>query len=63
MFPVSMAAFNSVQNAELREIAWAAHKGAVAAYRAGAHRLALAGFGGSLEAMLLDLCSGSSKVD
>lgn len=55
MFPVSIAAFNNVQKAELREIAWAAHKGAVAAYRAGANRLALAGFGGSLEAMLLDL--------
>jgi hypothetical protein len=55
MFPISIAAFNNVQNAQLREIAWAAHKGAVAAYRAGANRLALAGFGGSLEAMLLDL--------
>lgn len=55
MFPVSLAAFNNIQNTELREIAWAAHKGAVAAYRAGANRLALAGFGGSLEAMLLDL--------
>jgi len=55
MFPVSIAAFNSVQNLELQEIAWASHKGAVAAYRAGANRLALAGFGGSLEAMLLDL--------
>lgn len=55
MFPLSIAAFNNVQNVQLREIAWAAHKGAVAAYRAGANRLALAGFGGSLEAMLLDL--------
>lgn len=55
MFPVTIAAFNKVLDAQLREIAWAAHKGAVAAYRAGANRLALAGFGGSLEAMLLDL--------
>ncbi|WJS03179.1 AAA-like domain-containing protein [Roseibium aggregatum] len=55
MFPVSIDAFNNVQNAELREIAWAGHKGAIAAYRAGSNRLALAGFGGSLEAMLLDL--------
>ncbi len=55
MFPVSESAFAKVQNAELREIAWAAHKGAVASYRGGANRLALAGFGGSLEAMLLDL--------
>jgi hypothetical protein len=55
MFPVTIAAFNNVQDPQLREIAWAAHNGAVAAYRAGANRLALAGFGGSLEAMLLDL--------
>ncbi|WP_027231514.1 AAA-like domain-containing protein [Phyllobacterium sp. UNC302MFCol5.2] len=55
MFPVVLAAFNKVQNVELREIAWSAHKGAIASYRSGANRLALAGFGGSLEAMLLDL--------
>lgn len=55
MFPVSLEAFNKVRNAELREIAWAAHKGAIGAYRAGANRIALAGFGGSLEAILLDL--------
>jgi hypothetical protein len=55
MFPVSLTAFGNVGDVELREIAWSAHKGAVAAYRAGANRLALAGFGASLEAMLLDL--------
>jgi hypothetical protein len=55
MFPVAVAAFAKVQDAELREIAWSAHKGAVAAYRAGSNRIALAGFGGSLEAMLLDV--------
>ncbi len=55
MFPVAIAAFDKIQSLELREIAWAAHKGAIAAYRSGANRLALAGFGGSLEAMLLDL--------
>ncbi len=61
MFPISMAAFNKVRDTELREIAWAAHKGAVAAYRAGVNRLALAGFGGSLEAMLLDLMQRQPK--
>jgi hypothetical protein len=55
MFAVAQAAFANVQNAELREIAWSSHKGAIAAYRVGSNRLALAGFGGSLEAMLLDL--------
>jgi hypothetical protein len=55
MFPVSKVAFAKVRDAELREIAWSAHKGAVAAYRAGSNRIALAGFGGSLEAMLLDV--------
>lgn len=55
MFPIAIAAFARVQDNELREIAWAAHKGAIAAYRAGSNRIALAGFGGSLEAMLLDV--------
>lgn len=55
MFPLRIEAFLKINNPELREIAWAAHKGAVAAYRAGANRIALAGFGGSLEAMLLDV--------
>lgn len=55
MFPITLAAFSKVQDPELREIAWASHKGAVASYRGGANRLALAGFGGSLEAMLIDL--------
>ena len=61
MFPVTMAAFNKIQDEKLREVAWAAHKGAVAAYRAGANRIALAGFGGSLEAMLLDLMKRKSQ--
>jgi hypothetical protein len=57
MFPLPMGAFSKVQSAELREIAWSAHTGGIAAYRAGCNRLALAGFGGSLEALLLDLMS------
>lgn len=63
MFPIAIAAFVNVQDAELREIAWSAHKGAVAAYRAGSNRIALAGFGGSLEAMLLDVMLRQSAAD
>ena len=44
-----------MQDVKLREIALSAHTGAVSAYRGGSNRLALAGFGGSLEAILLDL--------
>lgn len=69
MFPKPINAFNKVQNAELREIACSAHNGAVAAYRGRSNRLALAGFGSSLEAILLDLllrqpsgsCSGIAQ--
>lgn len=63
MFPVPVGAFSKVRNAELREIAWSAHTGAVAAYRARANRLALAGFGGSLEAILLDLLLRQPPAD
>lgn len=55
MFPLPIGAFSKVRNSELQEIAWRAHTGAIAAYHGGSNRLALAGFGGSLEAMLLDL--------
>jgi hypothetical protein len=55
IFSLPSAAFDKVQNPKLREIASSAHTGAVAAYRGGSNRLALAGFGGSLEAVLLDL--------
>jgi hypothetical protein len=55
IFFLSNIAFAKVKNAQLREIAFSAHTGAVAAYRGGSNRLALAGFGSSLEAILLDL--------
>lgn len=63
MFPVPIGAFSNIQSDELREIAWAAHKGAIAAYQSGANRLALAGFGGSLEAMLLDVLQRQPNAD
>ena len=55
MFPRTLGAFAKVSDPELREIAWSAHCGAIAAYKAHSNRMALAGFGSSLEAMLLDL--------
>jgi len=55
MFPLPIGSFDKVQDQQLREIAWSAHSGAVAAYRAQSNRLALAGFGSSLEAILIDL--------
>ncbi|MBB3909736.1 AAA-like domain-containing protein [Sphingomonas desiccabilis] len=62
MFPIAIAAFGKVQDPELREIAWSSHKGAIASYRGGANRLALAGFGGSLEAMLIDMLQRQSEA-
>lgn len=47
-------AFDFIVEPELREIAFAAQSGAVACYRVGAYRLALAGFGVALEAALMD---------
>lgn len=55
IFSLTVVAFGKVQDARLREIALSAHTGGVAAYRGGSNRLALAGFGSSLEAILLDL--------
>jgi len=55
VFFLTNVAFGKVRNAQLREIALSAHTGAVAAYRGGSNRLALAGFGSSLEAILLEL--------
>lgn len=63
MFALPVGTFGKVQNAELREIAWSMHSGTVAAYRSACYRLALAGFGGSLEAILLDLMLGQSVAD
>jgi hypothetical protein len=57
IFFLANVAFSKVKDGRLREIALSAHTGAVAAYRGGSNRLALAGFGSSLEAILLDLMS------
>ena len=54
LFSLELAAFSKISSAELQEIAYGAQRGAVAAYQAGSNRLALAGFGTAMEAVLID---------
>lgn len=63
LFPLELAAFAKVASAELQEIAHGAQRGAVAAYQAGSNRLALAGFGTAMEAILIDFLARQSVAN
>lgn len=63
LFPMEVDRFAAVVDARLREIAHGAQKGAVGAYRDGGCRLALAGFGTALEAVLMDYLMRQSPTD
>lgn len=54
LFPLDLDAFAAVASPELREIAHSAQCGAVGAYQAASHRIALAGFGTAMEAVMID---------
>jgi hypothetical protein len=53
-FTYPVEKFALIANVRLREIAYSAQLGAVGAYRNGGNRLALAGYGNALEAVLLN---------
>lgn len=54
IFAYPLSAFSGFTDKRLEEVAFSAQMGAVGAYQAGSNRLALAGFGNALEALLLD---------
>ncbi len=56
------AAFSFMADGEMREIAYTAHNGGVAAYNQGAYRMALVGFGVCVEAMLITWLTQQSSV-
>ncbi|SFR77094.1 AAA-like domain-containing protein [Mitsuaria sp. PDC51] len=63
LFPLELTRFQNVTDTQLREIAYAAQKGAVGAYRNGSCRIALAGFGTALEAVLMDFLKRQTAAD
>jgi hypothetical protein len=63
LFSLEFEAFAKVTSVELNEIAYSAQRGAVAAYQSGSNRLALAGFGTAMEAVLIDFLARQSSVD
>lgn len=63
LFPLEANRFTGVADHELREIAIAAQKGGVGAYREGSCRIALAGFGTAMEAVLMDFLKRQSAAD
>jgi AAA-like domain len=63
LFSLDLDAFGSVASAQLKEIAHSAQHGAVGAYRSGCNRLALAGFGTAMEAVLIDFLLRQSPGD
>ena len=63
LFALDEDLFSHMQSGELREVAYASYRGAVEAYRAGSYRLALAGFGASVEAVLIDFLAALSPPD
>ena len=63
LFVLPMDAFNKISDEEFRAIAYSAQRGAVAAHSAGSNRLALAGYGCSIEAILVDFLSGKSQQE
>ena len=54
VFALDLDRFSGLANLRLREISHGSQKGAVGAYRSGSCRIALAGFGAALEAVLID---------
>ena len=60
LFALELDAFTNVTSAELKEVAYGAQRGAVGAYQAGSNRLALAGFGTAMEAVLIDYLNRQS---
>lgn len=63
LFPMELDRFSGVADLRLREIAHASQKGAVGAYRDGSCRVALAGFGTAMEAVLMDFLIRQSAAD
>lgn len=63
LFALEIDAFASVASAELMEVAHCAQRGAVGAYQAGSNRLALAGLGTAMEAVLIDFLQRQSASD
>lgn len=63
LFPMEFDRFLGVADPQLREIAHAAQKGAVGAYRDGSCRVALAGFGTAMEAVLMDYLMRQTPAD
>ncbi|MDR6772734.1 AAA-like domain-containing protein [Azospirillum sp. BE72] len=63
LFALEIEAFASVASPELKEVAHNAQRGAVGAYQAGSNRLALAGFGTAMEAVLIDFLQRQSPRD
>ena len=63
LFPLDEDAFSAVKSAKLKEIAYKAQVGAVGAYQAGSNRLALAGLGTAMEAVLIDFLQQQSPPD
>ncbi len=63
IFPVTKNQFAKVSSPELQEIAHTAQLGGVASYRGGSNRLALAGLGTALEAVLIDFLTRQNPSD
>lgn len=63
LFPLDLDAFAALGSPELREIAHSAQRGAVGAYQAASHRIALAGFGTAMEAVMIDFLQRQSVED
>jgi len=63
IFPLESGAFSKVHSEELKEIAYCAQLGAVGAYKARSNRLALAGFGTAMEAVLIDFLKRQKPND
>lgn len=63
IFALRYDAFSKMTSPELKEIAHRAQLGAVGAYRSGSNRLALAGFGTTMEAVLIEFLKRRSSGD
>ena len=61
IFPLRLESFQVVSDTRLSEIAYSAQRGAVASYMSDSNRLALAGYGCSIEAILIDFLSGKTE--
>ncbi|SEK92261.1 AAA-like domain-containing protein [Roseovarius nanhaiticus] len=63
VFPLRPESFRKLIDDELREIAYSAQQGAVASYMGNSNRLALAGYGCSIEAILIDYLKRKSEQE